>query len=144
MRLENDDNFNFLYNEAYEKIPRLFKFSQRRYKAALIIMLVCFGIILILTTVFYSTAKTEIMPSLLPATTLGSYKLVNTYEYGWLALALVFAGIVALIGAWMLIARALEKRAFRKAADLNNRIFLAERHRVEMEWQNWKMNNRDY
>ena len=142
--MENDKNFNFLFNEAFEKIPWLFRFSRRRYKAAIIVMIVSFVIMLIMTTVFYNSVQTEIVPSALPSTTVGSYTSVNTYEYRWLIPVFVFAGIAVIISGWILISRELEKRAFRKAADLSNRIFLSERHRMEVEWQNWKMNNRDY
>lgn len=140
----NDDNFNFLFNEEREKIPWLFRFTSRRYKIALIVMLVSFVIMLIMTTVFYNSAQMEIVPSTMPASTLGAQRIINDYEYGWLIPVFVFAGFAALISGWILISRALEKRAFRKAADLNNRIFLSERHRMEIEWQNWKMENRDY
>ena len=63
----NDDNFNFLFNEAREKIPWLFRFTRRRYKIALIVMLVSFVIMLIMTTVFYNSAQMEIVPSTMPA-----------------------------------------------------------------------------
>ena len=37
--MENDDTFTFLYNDEYEKLPKLFKFTRKRYKIALTVML---------------------------------------------------------------------------------------------------------
>jgi len=142
--MENDDRFTFLFNEQFEKIPWIFRFSKLRFKITRIVMIVCFAIALPLTTVFYSTGRGEMLPSALPTTTVGSYTPVMTYDYGWLVAAIVFAGVSVLIGVWIVVSKIFEKRAFAKATDLSNRIFLAERHRREVDWQNWKMQNRDY
>ena len=126
------------------KIPFLFRFSNKRYKVAIIVMLVLFGIMLILTSVFFNSGKTEVMPSLAPATTIGSYQTVNTYEYGYLYAVIIIAAVVVLLAGWMVIAKLFEKRAFKKATALSNMIFLSERHKMEIDWQNWKMQNRYY
>ena len=98
MRLENDDNFNFLYNEECEKIPFLFRFNRKRVKIAVIVMIVLFVAMLLLTTAFYSTQKTVEMPSAIPGTTLGSTTYVSDYDYGYLIAVIVVALAVVLIG----------------------------------------------
>ena len=144
MGMENDENFNFLFNEEFENIPALFRFSQKRYKIALIIMLVLLAATCILTTIFYYTAKTEIVPSLLQQSSVGTSQLINTYEYGFLYAALAGALLVALIGGWMLISRAYEKRAFKRASYLSSMIAQSERLNQSRIWSDWKMQNRDY
>ena len=144
MRLENDADFNFLYNEECEKIPFLFKYNRTRFKVALIIMLVSFVALLVLFTLFYNTQTTELMPAVIPQSTVGAYQYVSNYEYGYMVATLIAGLVVALMGGWITIAKLLDNRAFKKASRLSNMIFLNERHRMEVEWQNWKMNNRDY
>ena len=144
MRLENDVDFNFLYNEECEKIPLLFRFNRKRLKIAVIVMIVLFVAMLLLTTAFYSTQTTVEMPSAIPATTLGSTTHVSDYDYRYLVAVIVVALLVVLIGGWITLVKVLDNRAFKKATKLSNMIFLSERHRMEVEWQNWKMQNRDY
>lgn len=72
MKLENDQVFNMLYEEEFNKIPYIFRFG------------------------------------------------------------------LAGIGLWF------EQRAFKKASNLANMIFLSERHKVEMRFQEWKMKNRSF
>ena len=144
MRLENDDNFNFLYNDEFEKIPFLFRFTGKRYKIALIVMIVFFAAMLVLITVFYSTQTTELVPSVLPQSTVGSYQYVSDYKYGYMVATLICGISAALIAGWMTCAKLLEKRAFKRASKLSNMIFLSETHKLNVEWQNWKMQNRDY
>lgn len=142
--MENDETFTFLYNDEYEKLPKLLRFSKKRYKIALTVMLVLLPIVCILTTVFYSTGKTEMVPSILQQSTIGTYQLINTYEYGYLYAALICAVVIALLGAWMLIARTYERRAYKRASNLSNMYYLEERHRQARIWSDWKSKNRDY
>ena len=144
MRLENDQIFNELYEEEFNKIPYLFRFSQKRFKVALIIMLVAFGSMCILTSFFYNSGRAEVIQAPIPVYTTGSEMVVNTYEYGYLIAAISCGLVAVLLSLWMVISKQFEKRAFRKATSLSNMIFLSERHRTELKWQDWKMNNRDY
>ena len=144
MRLENDDNFNFLYNDEFEKIPFLFRFTKKRYKIALIVMIVFFVATLVLFTLFYETQTIEKVPSLLPQSTVGSYQYVCMYKFEYMVAALICEIIAALIAGWMTIAKLLEKRAFKRAAKLSNMIFLSETHKLNVRWNDWKMQNRDY
>ena len=140
MRLENDKNFTFLYDEEFAKIPFIFRFTKRRYMTVLIVMGVLILSVFVLTTVFYNTAETVVFD-----TAIGYESLpVNTYDNRFLVALIICAVIVAVMAGWMLISRWFERRAFRKATELSNMIFLSERHRAEIEWQNWKMENRDY
>lgn len=142
--MENDDIFTFLYNDEYEKLPKLFKFTRKRYKIAITIMIVLLAAVCMLTTVFYNTGKTEIVPSILQQSTVGTYQLINTYEYGYLYAALFCAIVIAVLGGWMLIARAYERRAYKRASNLSNMYYLEERHRQARIWSDWKSQNRDY
>ena len=143
MRLENDDNFNFLYNDEFERIPSLFRFTRKRYMIALIVMIVFFVAMLVFITIFYSTQKTIEIPAGITGTTLGENTRVSDYEYGYMAATLICGLIAALIAGWMTVAKLLEKRAFKKASELSNKIFLSETHKLNVEWQNWKMQNSD-
>ena len=142
--MENDDIFTFLYNDEYEKLPKLFKFTRKRYKIVLTIMLILLPATCILTTVFYNTCKTELVPSILQQSSVGTYQLINTYEYGFLYAALICAIVIALLGAWMLLARTYERRAYKRASNLSNMYYLEERHRQARIWSDWKSQNRDY
>ena len=68
---------------------------------------------------------------------------ITDYEYGYMAVTLICGLIAALIAGWMTVAKLLEKRAFKKASELSNKIFLSETHKLNVEWQNWKMQNSD-
>ena len=139
MRLENDKNFTFLYNEEFEKIPAFFKFSRKRCIAALIVMGAFFTAAMIFLSLFQDSAKYERMA------VMGAYSLgVNDYNYAFLYAMIICFAVIALIAAWMSIAKVFERMAFKKASNLANMIYLSERHKAEIDWQNWKMQNRDY
>ena len=142
--MENDDTFTFLYNDEYEKLPKILKFTKKRYKITRTIMLVLLPVVFILTTIFSYTCKTELVPSLLQQSTVGTYQLINTYEYGYLYAALICAVVIALLGAWMLIARTYERRAYKRASHLSNMFYLEERHKQARIWSEWKSKNDDY
>ena len=127
--MENDDNFTFLFNEQFEKIPLLFRFSKKRFIGALITI-----------GVFFDSAEYITTPSLDGVHTFG----FNDYNYVYLILMILCFVVIALIAGWMTLAKVFENRAFKKATNLSNMIYLTERHRVELEWQEWKMNNRSY
>lgn len=142
--MENDDTFTFLFNDEYEKLPKILKFTKKRYKITRTIMLVLLPVVFILTTVFSYTCKTELVPSLLQQSTVGTYQLINTYEYGYLIAALICAIVIALLGGWMVIAKAFEKRAYKRASHLSNMVYLEERHKQARIWSEWKSRNGDY
>ena len=144
MRLENDQVFNELYEEEFNKIPFLFRFSRKRFKVVIITTIVLFVSMLILTSVFYSTGKAEVIEAPFSPITTGSQMVVNMYNNGVLVAVIIVGIVVALLAFWMFIAKQFEKRAFRKATNLANMIFLSERHKQAVEWSNWKMQNRDY
>ena len=143
MRLENDDNFNFLYNEEFEKIPFLFRFTRKRYRIALIVMAVSFVAMWVFITIFYNTQTAELMPAIIPQSTVGSYHYVSNYQYGYMVATLICGLTAALMAGWMVFAKLLEKRAFKKASELSNMIYLSERHKQAKIWSDWKMQNRD-
>ena len=144
MRLENDNVFNELYEEEFNKIPFLFRFSRKRFKVVIITTIVLFASMLILTSVFYSTGKSEVIAAPISPLTTGSQMVVNMYNNGVLVAVIIVAAIVVLLALWMFIAKQFEKRAFSKATKLANMIYLSERHKQAVDWSNWKMQNRDY
>lgn len=143
MRLENDSDFIFLYNEEFEKIPFLFRFTRKRYRIALIVMAVSFVAMGVFITIFYNTQTAELMPAVIPQSTVGSYQYVSNYQYGYMVATLICGLIVALMAGWMVFAKLFEKRAFKKASELSNMIYLSERHKQAKIWSDWKMQNRD-
>ena len=136
----NDNNFTFLFNEQFEKIPFLFRFSKRRYIVSLIVMGVFIVAGLVFWNFFDDSGKYTVISSVDNAHVLA----FNDYNYTFLFLMIFcFAGVVV-IAAWMSLAKVFERRAYKKAANLSNMIFLTERHKQAVEWSNWKMQNRDY
>lgn len=140
MSLENDKNFNFLYNEQYENIPKLFRFSRKRCIASFIVIGVFFIAAMIFLRLFNDSAEYVKIPSLDSAHFFG----FNEYNYTFLVFMILCFVVIAVIAAWMAIARLFEQRAFKKATKLANMIFLTERHKQAVDWSNWKMHNRDY
>ena len=138
--MENDNNFTFLFNEQFEKIPFLFRFSKKRFIRALITIGVFFIAGMIFLSFFNDSAEYITTPSLDGVHTFG----FNDYNYVYLILMILCFVVIALIAGWMTLAKVFENRAFKKATNLSNMIYLTERHRVELEWQEWKMNNRSY
>ena len=138
--MANDNNFTFLFNEQFEKIPFLFRFSKKRFFGALITIGVFFIAGMIFLSFFNDSAEYITTPSLDGVHTFG----FNDYNYVYLILMILCFVVIALIAGWMTLAKVFENRAFKKATNLSNMIYLTERHRVELEWQEWKMNNRSY
>ena len=138
--MENDNNFTFLFNEQFEKIPFLFRFSKKRFFGALITIGVFFIAGMIFLSFFNDSAEYITTPSLDGVHTFG----FNDYNYVYLILMILCFVVIALIAGWMTLAKVFENRAFKKATNLSNMIYLTERHRVELEWQEGKMNNRSY
>ena len=136
----NDNNFTFLFNEQFEKIPWLFRFSKRRFTASLIIIGVFFVAALVFYHLFSNSAEYTVITSVDAAHYFG----FNDYEYTYMYLMILCFAVIAVIAGWMTLAKVFEKRAYKKAANLSNMIFLTERHKQAVEWSNWKMQNRDY
>ena len=140
MRLENDKVFNELYDEEFEKIPFLFRFSRKRCIIAFAVTGGLTVLMLILTTILQETSRTvliDAMPGHDPF-------MINTFDSRVVTALIIVAVAVFMLTLWIVIAKWFEKRAFTKASKLANMIFLSERHRTELKWQDWKMENRDY
>ena len=136
MRLENDDVFNTLYNEEFAKIPLIFKFGKKRIKAVLIITAVFIVATLVLSTMFFESRTAASID------TLPGYSLhFNNYNYAYLIAMIITGLVVILLTGWMVLSTLFEKRAFAKASNLANMIYLSERHKAEIDHQNWKMHN---
>ena len=139
MRLANDKNYNFLYKEQCEKIPWLFRWGKVRFIVSLIIMGICFVVGMIFFALFNDSGEYVRIPSA-PGYEMG----FNVYNNNFIIVSIICFALIALIAGWMTLSKALEKRAFKKASELSNMIFLTERHKMELRWQEWKMENRDY
>ena len=136
MRLENDDVFNTLYNEEFAKIPLIFKFGKKRIKAVLIITAVFIVATLVLSTMFFESRTAASID------TLPGYSLhFNNYNYAYLIAMIITGLVVILLTGWMALSMLFERRAFAKASNLANMIYLSERHKAEIDHQNWKMHN---
>ena len=140
MHFENDENFNFLFNEEFEKIPWLFRFSKRRFIASLIIIGVFLLAGMVFLNLFYDSAQYQTIASIDAAHSFG----FNDYNYTYLYIMILCFSVIVVISGWMTLAKVFERRAFKKASNLSNMIFLTERHKQAVEWSNWKMQNRDY
>ena len=140
MHFENDENFNFLFNEEFEKIPWLFRFSKRRFIAALITI----GVFLIAGLIFWHLFVDSGTYTVINSIDIAHQFGFNDYEYFYMYGMILCFAVIAVIAGWMCLAKVFEQRAFKKATNLSNMIYLSERHKVEVEWQNWKMQNRDY
>ena len=136
MRLENDDVFNTLYNEEFAKIPFIFRFGKKRIKAVLIITAVFIVATLVLSTMFFETRSYESIETL-PGRSLH----FTNYNYAYLIAMIITGIVVILLTGWMALSMLFERRAFAKASNLANMIYLSERHKAEIDHQNWKMHN---
>lgn len=138
MGLHNDENFNYLYNEGFEKIPGLFRFGKKKLIFAVVTGVVSIIAASIFLILFYDSGEYV-------TTHLGLYESgYNVYNYTYLVIMIIFTAIVILMSGWITIAKLFERRAFTKAARLSNMIYLSERIRDEKRWQDWKMKNRSY
>ena len=140
MRMENDDNFNFLFNEEFEKIPFVFRFSKRRFVASLIIMGVSLVAATVFLNLFYDSGHYVQISTVDGLHSFGFNEYNNTY----LILMILCLVVIAFFAGWMVLAKQFEKRAFRKATQLSNMISISEKNRMARAWSNWKMENRDY
>ncbi len=139
MRLENDDYFNFLFNEEFEKIPFLFRWSRTRFISATIIAGVHFICAMIFLALFNDSSEYVVVPTA-PGYNFG----FNDYNYTFLILMIACVTVIAILAGWMVISKWFEKRAFEKASKLSAMISISERRRNGEIWQRWKMENRDY
>lgn len=131
MGLETDKVFNELFEEQYNKIPRVFRPSRKTSKIAIIIIGVFIALAAFFLNRFYDSGHYITMPSV------GGYEMgFNVYNNSYMAAMIICLVVVILIAGWLCICMVFEKRAFKKASRLSNMIFLAERHRDEIKRQN--------
>ena len=139
MNSDYEDIFGVVFREEQEKIPRIFRPGRKGVVVGLIIIFMFFVAMLAMIPIYYSTAQAGGVNNLG-----GGTVSVNTYDDRVLALQIFFGGIVVLAAAWLSISRVLEKNAFKKASQFSHIAYEAQRHRKELKWQEWKMNNREY
>ncbi len=129
MQLENDNDFNILYDVEFKKIPFVFRFGKKRTKVVIIALIVMFVSMCVLSSFWYNAyAGTEVKP----------------YAEGLSIAMFIIGGCTVITAAWMALSKIFERHAFRNASNLAAMIRAYELHRTEMEFQNWKMWNRDY
>ncbi|MBP5654218.1 MAG: hypothetical protein J6X33_01765 [Clostridiales bacterium] len=139
MNDEYEEIFGFVFQEELAKIPAIFKPGRKLIKVMLVILGVLILGILITVTLYYRTADYG------PIKNIGGTDIqVVTYDNRVLVVQIILAVLTALISGWLIISKAMEKRAHRKATTFSAMAYQTQRHRQELKWQEWKMNNRDY
>lgn len=131
MKIENDNVLNELFEEEFEKIPFLFRFSRKRIIIMLSIMCALIISTIVLIVLFYRSGTYE-MSSTLPGFLY--QKSIKAYDTG-LGIGLVISGTALVLTILMIVAGKLfEERAFKKAAVLANKISIAEREAENRRW----------
>lgn len=105
MEMTNDQVFDFIFEEEFNKIPFIFRFSRRRVKITGVIL----GI-LVLGMCVTSTMLEDIN--------------------GFTAV-IVAALLTAVVAGWMSLAIAFEKKAFAKASAFTYKYSISERERMQ-------------
>lgn len=133
MRIENDEVLNELYDEEFEKIPFIFKFSKKRYIVTICIACALIVATLVLIILLHETSSKEVID---PVPGMLYRSEMNAYNIG-LAIALFFAGVGLAVSMILIIgAKWFENRAFKKAANLAHKIHLAEELKEKARWMN--------
>ncbi len=133
MRIENDEVLNELYDEEFEKIPFIFKFSKKRYIVTICIACALIVATLVLIILLHETSSKEVID---PVPGMLYRSEMNAYNIG-LAIALFFAGVGLAVSMILIIgAKWFENRAFKKAANLAHKIHMAEELKEKARWMN--------
>ena len=133
MRIENDEVLNELYDEEFEKIPFIFKFSKKRYIVTICIACALIVATLVLIILLHETSIKEVID---PVPGMLYRSEMNAYNIG-LAIALFFAGVGLAVSMILIIgAKWFENRAFKKAANLAHKIHLTEELKEKARWMN--------
>ena len=133
MRIENDEVLNELYDEEFEKIPVLFRFSKKRYIVTVCIACALIVATLVLIILLHETSSKEVIETV-PGMLYHSE--MNMYNIG-LAIALFFVGAGLAVSMILIIgAKWFENRAFKKAANLAHKIQMAEELKEKTRWKN--------
>ena len=133
MRIENDEVLNELYDEEFEKIPFIFKFSKKRYIVTICIACALIVATLVLVILLHETSSKEVID---PVPGMLYRSEMNAYNIG-LAIALFCAGAGLAVSMILIIgAKWFENRAFKKAANLAHKIHLAEELKEKARWMN--------
>lgn len=103
MEMTNDQVFDFIFKEEFEKIPFIFRFSRKRAK-------IVAGILAAL--VIGMCVTTSILKS-----------------FDGITAVIIAAVLTAIVAGWMSLAVAFEKRAFAKASMFTFKYSLSERER---------------
>ena len=139
MNDEYEEIFGFVFQEELAKIPAVFKPGTKLIKVMLIVLAVLVIAMIVTVSIYYRTAEYGAVKNIR-----GMAIQVVTYDNRVLVLQIALAVITVLISGWLVISKALEKRAYRKATTFSAMAYQTQRHRQELQWQEWKMNNRDY
>ncbi len=133
MRIENDEVLNELYDEEFEKIPFIFKFSKKRYIVTICIACALIVATLVLIILLHETSSKELID---PVPGMLYRSEMNAYNIG-LAIALFFAGVGLAVSMILIIgAKWFENRAFKKSANLAHKIHQAEKLKEKARWMN--------
>ena len=139
MNEEYEDIFGLVFREEMDKISPLFKPGKKQIIGALVVIGVAFIALLVTVPVFYNSAEYGAVRNVS-----GMDIQVVTYDNRVLVVQIILAVIMALVAAWLIISKAMEKHAYRKATSFAAVAYESIRQRKELRHQEWKRNNNIY
>lgn len=112
--MENDNNFNTLYDIEFNKIPFIFRFGRKSAKAIIIALSVFFVVLCVLVILLIDAYSDGVAKP----------------NAGFISVAALIDGIcTAISAAWIVLAEFCERRAFKKASNLALKVREAELQR---------------
>ena len=131
MHLENDEVFNELFEEQYDKIPVIFRLNRKISKITIVIIVVFIAGASIFMNLFHDSGEFVRVDSA-PGYQAG----FNVYNNNYLIGMIICLAVVVVLSGWLAIGGYMERRAFRNATRLSSMIHFAEKHRNEIKRQN--------
>ena len=131
MHLENDQVFNELFEEEFDKIPIIFRFNRKTSKIVIGIIVVFIAGASVFMNLFHDSGEFVSINS-----AAGYQAGFNVYNNNYMIGMIICLAVVVVLSAWLAIGGYLERRAFRKATRLSSMIHFAEKHRNEIKRQN--------
>ena len=129
MSIDNDQLFNEVLDNEYEKIPVFFKLSKLTAKIALGAIGVFFVLSMLFIVFFYRSGTYETISYGGD----GGYSMgVNLYNNDYLKYAIICLAMVIVVAFWLFMVQYYEKRAFAKASQFASKVHYAELQKKEI------------
>ena len=129
MSIDNDQLFNEVLDNEYEKIPVFFKLSKTTAKIALGAIAVFCALSMLFIVFFYRSGTYEMIPHGDSGYSMG----VNIYNNDYLKYAIICLAMVIVVAFWLFMVQYYEKRAFAKASEFASRVHYANLQKREMQ-----------